>query len=85
MTSASEEKCRSFQLLSQSWELMVVCRFQIRIIGCVIKTLEVQVGQFLVGSKCPVSQGFVVQLQDHLGYVPEAFVVQNVFQLHQQR
>jgi hypothetical protein len=32
----------------------------------VIKTLEAQVGQFLLGCKCPVSRGIVVQEQDHL-------------------
>jgi len=48
----------------------------------VIKTLEAQVGQFLLGCKCPVSRSIVVQEQDLL---PAAFFLQNVFQLHQQR
>jgi len=51
----------------------------------VFKTLEAQVGQFLMGCKCPVSQGIVVQEQDPLGDLPAAFFVQNVLQLHQQR
>jgi len=37
--------------------------------GCVIKTLETQAGQFLLGCKCPVSRGIVVQEQDPLGRV----------------
>jgi len=32
-----------------------------------IKTLKAQVGQFLLGCKCPVSRGIVVQEQDPLG------------------
>jgi len=50
-----------------------------------IKKLEAQVGQFLLGCKCPVSRGIVVQEQDHLGDLPSAFFLQNVLQLHQQR
>ena len=50
-----------------------------------IKILEAQVGQFLVGCKCPVSRGIVVQEQDPLGELPAAFFLQNVLQLHQQR
>ena len=64
---------------------MVVRRGQIRRTGWVIKTLEAQVGQFLVGCKCQVSRGIVVQEQDHLGELPAAFFLQNVLQLHQQR
>jgi len=45
---------------------------QIQRIGWVIKTLEAQVGQFLLGCKCPVSQGIVVQEQDPLGDLPVA-------------
>ena len=56
----------------------------IRIIGWVIKTLEAQVGQFLLNCKCPVSQG-IVQEQDPFGDLPAAFFLQNVLQLHQQR
>ena len=43
----------------------VVARWcQIRGVGWVIKTLEAHVGQFLLGCKCPVSRGSVVQEQD---------------------
>ena len=48
-------------------EQVVVRRGQIRRIGWVIKTLEAQGGQFLLGCKCPVSRGIVVQEQDPLG------------------
>ena len=51
-----------------------------------IKTLEAQVGQFLLGCKRPVSRGVVVQEEeDRVGYLPAAFFPQNVLQLHQQR
>ena len=50
-----------------------------------IKTLEAQVGQFLLSCKCPVSRGIVVQEQDPLGDLPAAFFLQNVLQMHQQR
>ena len=49
------------------------------------KTLETQVGQFLLGCKCPVSRGIVIREQDPLGDLPLAFFLQNVHQLHQQR
>jgi len=49
----------------------------------VIKTLEAQVGQFLLYCKCPVSRGIVVQEQDLLGELPAAFFLQNVLKLHQ--
>jgi len=58
---------------------------QIQRIGWVIKILEDQVGQFLLGCMCPVSQGIVMYGQDPLGDVPTAFSLQNVLQLHQQR
>jgi len=57
-------------VFSQSREQVVVRRGQIRRIGWVIKTLEAQVGQFLLGCKCPVSRGIVVQEQDTLGEFP---------------
>ena len=59
-------------------------RGQIRRIGWVIKKMEAQVGQFLLGCKCPVSRGIVVQEQDPLGGLPAAlaFFLQNVLQLH---
>jgi len=59
---------------------MVVRRGQIRIIGWVIKTLKAQVGQFLLGCKCPLSRAIVVQEQDPLGELPAAFFLQNVLQ-----
>jgi len=50
-----------------------------------MKTLEAQVGQFLLGCKCPVNHGIVMQEQDPLGELPAAFFLQNVLHLHQQR
>ena len=70
----------TFQLFFQS----TVRRGQIRRIGWVIKTLEAQVGQFLLGCKCTLSRVIVVQEQDHLGDLPVALFLQNVLQLHQQ-
>jgi len=51
----------------------------------VIRILEAQVGQFLLGCKYPMSWGIVVQEQDSLGDLPAAFFLQNVLQLHQLR
>ena len=85
MTSASDEKWRPFNCFFQSREQAVVRRGQIRRTGWVIKTLEAQVGQFLLGCKCPVSRGIVVKEQDLLGDLSAAFFLQNVVQLHQQR
>jgi len=78
-------KMATFQLFFQSREQVVVRRGQIRKIGWMIKTLEAQEGQFLLGCKCPASRGNVVQEQDPLGELPAAFFLQNVLQLHQQR
>jgi len=78
-------KMATFQLFFQSRKQVVVRRGQVRRMGWVIKTLEVQVGQFLLGCKCPVSRGIVVQEQEHLGELTAAFVLQNVLQLHQQK
>ena len=75
----------TFQLFFQSREQVVDRRGQIRRIGWVIKTLEAQLGQFLVGCKCPVSRGIVVQEQVSLVDLPAAFYLQNVLHLHQQR
>ena len=50
-----------------------------------IKTLEAQAGQSILGCKCPMSRGIVVQEQDPLCDFPGAFFLQNVLQLHQQR
>ena len=74
----------TFQLFFQSREHSVVRRGKIRRIGWVIKTLEAQVDQFILGYKCPVSWGIFVQEQDPLRD-PAAFLLQNVRQLHQQR
>ena len=63
----------TFQLFLQYREQVVVRRCQIRRIGWVIKTSEVQVGQFLLGCKCPVSRGIVVQEQDLLVTFPRCF------------
>jgi hypothetical protein len=43
----------------------------------VIKTLEAQVGQFLLGCKCPVNRGIVVQEQDPLGDLPHVQIFMN--------
>ena len=67
MTSTSEEKLRPFICFFQSREQVVVRRGQILRIGRVIKEMEAQVGQFLLGCKCPVSRGTVVQEQDPVG------------------
>ena len=85
ITSASDEKWRTFNCFFQSREQVVVRRGQIRRIGWVIKTLEAQVGQFLLGCKCPASRSIVVQEQDRLGDLPTAFFLQDVHQLHQQK
>jgi len=74
----------TIQLFFHSREQVVVRRGQIRTIGWVIKTLEDQVGQFLLGCKCPVSRGTVVQEQDPLVTFPRAeFFLQNVLQFYQ--
>ena len=49
-----------------------------------MKTLEAQLGQFLLGCKCPVSRGIVVQEQSPLGDLPAVFFLQNVLPFHQQ-
>ena len=85
MTSASDEKWRTFNCFFLSREQVVVRRGQFRRIGWVIKTLEAQIGQFLLGCMCAVSQGIVVQEQDTLGELSAAFFLQNVLHLHQQR
>ena len=79
-------KMATFQLFFQSRERVVVRRRQIRRIGWVIKTMEAQVGQFILGCKCPVSRGIVVKNKIPLVTFPRpTFFLQNVFQLHQQR
>ena len=42
-------------------------------------SVEAQVGHFLLGCKCPVSGGIVVQEQDPLGDLPTAFFLQMFF------
>ena len=76
-------KIAIIQLFFQSREQVVVRRGHIQRIGWVIKTLQAVVGQFLPGCKYPVSRGIVVQ--DYLGDLSTAFLLQNVLQLHQQR
>jgi len=75
----------TFKFFFQSREQVVVRRGQIWRIGWVIKTVEAQARQFLLGCKRPVSRGIFVQEQDPLGDIPAAFFLQNVPQLHQQR
>ena len=53
-----------------------------RRIRWVIKTLEAQVGQFLLGCTLPGSRGIVVQEQEPIGELPAAFFHQIVLQLH---
>jgi len=74
-----------FSIVFQSREQVVVRRGQNWRKRWVVKRLEAQVDQFLLGCKCPVSWGIVVQEQDHLGDFPTAFFLQNVLQLHHQR
>jgi len=75
----------TFQLFFQSREQVVDRRGQVRRIWWVIKILEAQVGQFLLGFKCPVSKVILVQEQDPLGEFPATFFLQNILQLHKQR
>ena len=78
-------KVATFQLFFQSREQMVLRWSKIRRIGWVMKTLEAQVGQFLLSCKCPTRRNIGVQEQDPLGDLPAAFFLQNILQLHQQR
>ena len=70
--------------LFQFREQVVVRGDQTWRIGFVIKTLEAQVGQFLLGCKCPVSRSIVLQEQEPMGYYSEDFL-QIVHQFHQQK
>ena len=79
------KKWQTFNCFYQSKEQVVVRRGQIRRIGWVIKKMEAQVSQFLLGCECQLSRDIVVQEQDLLGDFPGAFFLQNVLQLHQQR
>ena len=85
MTSTSEEKLRPFNCFFSPENRWYSYGAQILIIGWVIKTLDDQVVQCLLGCKCPVSRGIVMQEQDHLGELPATFFPQNVLQLHQQK
>jgi len=85
MTSASDEKWQPLNCFFLSREQVVLQQGQICRIRWVIKTLEAQVGQFLLGCKCLMGRSIVVQGQDPLGDLPVAFFLQNVLQLHQQR
>ena len=69
----------TIQLFFQSREQVVVRRGQIRRTGWVIKMLEIEVGQFLLGCKCPVNRGTVVQEQDPIGDLPAVFFLQKSF------
>jgi hypothetical protein len=42
-----------------------------------IKTLEAQIGQFLLGFKYPLSRAIVVQEQDTLGDIPHVQIFMN--------
>ena len=77
------KKNGELSIVFQSREQVVVRRGLIRRIGWVIKTLEAQVDQFLLGCKCPASRGIVVQEKDAFGELPVAFFLQNVLQLDQ--
>ena len=84
MIAKSDEKWRPFNIF-QSREQVVARWGQIRRIGWVIKAMEAQVGQFLLGCKCTVSRSIAVQEQDSLGELPVVLFLQNVLQLHHQR
>jgi hypothetical protein len=43
------------------------------------EALEAHVGRFLLGCKCPVIRGIVVQEQDRLVELPAAFFLQTFF------
>ena len=72
-------KLATFQLFFQSREQVVVRGGQTRRIRWMITTLEVHVGQFLLGCKCPVSRDIVVQEQDPFGDLPAAFFLKKSF------
>ena len=78
-------KMATFRLFFHSKEQVVVQWSQIWRIVWVIKTLEAQVGQLLLGCECSVSQGIFMQEQDPLGDIPKVFFLQNDLQLQQQR
>ena len=83
MTSASDRKWRNFNCFFKSRGQVVVRRGHIRIRGWVIKTLEDQVGQFLLGCKCPVSRGIVVQGQDNPGDLTTDSIFKHALNINQ--
>ena len=84
ITSPSDEKWRPFSCFFSREQVAVRLGLMWRI-GWVIKSWDDQVGHFLLGCKCLVSWGIVMQEQDPLADLPTAFFLQNVLQLHQQR
>ena len=81
----ASEKNSENSIFFQSRKKVVVRRGQIRRIGWLIKILEAQEGQVLLGCECPVSRVIVVQEEDPLGDLLAAFFLQNIIKLHQQR
>ena len=69
----TQMKNGDLSIVFQSREQVAVQRGQIQRIGWVIKTVEAQVGQFILGCKCLVSWGIVVQEQDHRLAFPRNF------------
>ena len=66
-------KMAIFPFFFQPREQVVVRRGQIRSPGSVIKTLEAQVGQFLLGCKCPVSWALSCKNKTPLVIFPRRF------------
>jgi hypothetical protein len=76
MTSASDKKGYVSIVFFSVQKQVVIQRGQIWRREWVIKTLEAQIGQFLLGCKCPVSRHNVVRA---------VFFLPNVLQLQQKR
>jgi len=66
-------KMATFQFFFQSRDQVVLRPDQIRRIGWVTKTMEAQVGKFILDCKCPVSRGNVMQEQEPLVTFPWRF------------
>ena len=66
-------KIANIHLFFQSKEQVVFRRGEIRRKVWVIKTLETEEGQLLLGCNCPVSKGIVVQETESLGKFPAGF------------
>jgi len=60
-----------YSIVFQSREQLIVRREQIRRKGLVIKKMQAQVGQFLVGCKCADRRVIVLQEQEKLGELSE--------------